>query len=85
MDNCHIYHDGTFVVHKITGHYKGKCSGYFDSEGNLTTADQVTMWTTGPRVRDVKKGGAIWAHVQVVGRRIYEARRTSSANTSNSQ
>jgi hypothetical protein len=61
------YLDGGYVIHKITGNFKGKVSAYFDKNGILIDAEQI------PRPfessRPVKKNGPIWNLAQRIGTR----------------
>lgn len=61
--------DGGYVVHKITGPFKGKVSAWFDANGNILDAEQVGINPFGqsPSCRPVKRGGPIWRHAASVG------------------
>ena len=51
------YSNGGGVIHGITGKFKGKCSAYFDKNGNLVDAGQIT---DRGYARGVKENGPIW-------------------------
>ena len=36
-----IFSPGSFVLHKITGKFSGKCSAWFDSEGKMTDCELI--------------------------------------------
>lgn len=36
-----IFSPGTFVLHKITGKFSGKCSAWYDSEGKMTDCEWI--------------------------------------------
>ena len=55
---------GGYVVHKITGNYKGRVSAWFDKDGNLLEAEQIIA----RRVRPVRRGGPMWMYTKNVGR-----------------
>jgi hypothetical protein len=61
------YLGGGYVIHKITGDFKGTVSAYFDQNAILIDAEQI------PRPfessRPVKKNGPIWNLAQKIGTR----------------
>lgn len=54
-----------FSLHKVRGSFQGRVSGYFDSNGSLRDAEQIT---DNDQVRQVKRGGPIWRHLEMLGR-----------------
>lgn len=61
----HFFHDGGFVLHKVTGDFKGVCSAWYDSHGNLTNAEQYPSFG---KSRPVRREGPMWRYLQGVGR-----------------
>jgi hypothetical protein len=59
---------GGFVLHKITGDFSGKCSAWFDKDGNIEEAEQIIP-TKGGITRPVKKNGPIWEICASFGKR----------------
>lgn len=59
--------DGGFVIHKITGAFKGRVSAWFDRAGRLLDAEQFAAGFGGPS-HPVKVNGPIWHHLESVGR-----------------
>ncbi len=57
--------DGGFVLHKIKGNFNGKASAWFDAQGVLLDAEQITI---GGVSRPVKRDGKIWHFISSVGR-----------------
>jgi len=51
---------GGFVIHKITGDFSGKCSAWFNTNGDLIDVEQVANNSS----RNVKKNGPIWNYCQ---------------------
>lgn len=60
------FHDGGFVLHKITGNFKGYASVWYDKDGNPLDAEIHN----GTRMvsHNLKKGQPITNHFEVVGR-----------------
>jgi len=54
---------GGFVLHKITGSFKGRCSAWYDAAGNLEAAEQYYWNVTRDVERDVRKDGPIWTEL----------------------
>ena len=54
--NIQAFSDGSFVIHGITGHWKGKMSAWFSSKGEMSAAEQII----GSRTRPIKKFGPMW-------------------------
>lgn len=70
------FHNGGYVVHKITGSFEGRVSAWFDAGGNMLDAEQLIGW--GPDAsREVKRDGPIWRHAQYMGR-VYANRAVSN-------
>lgn len=65
--NISYFDRGSFVVHGITGNFKGQCSAWFDKDGLLYSAQQIINYYT---TRNVKIDGPIWQHLQKVGKRF---------------
>jgi hypothetical protein len=59
---------GGFVLHKITGDFSGRCSAWFDKEGNIEEVEQIIP-LAGGITKPVKKGGSIWEYCAGVGKR----------------
>lgn len=55
---------GGFALHKIKGPFTGHTSGWFNKHGKLLDAEQ--HYIPG-RVRPVKKGAAVWRHIESEG------------------
>jgi len=66
----HVFSNSHFVLHKITGQFKGTVSAWFNDDGQPIDAEQIT--TLGGSSRPVKKGGPIWQQLRIMGR-IYRA------------
>lgn len=52
-----------FVIHKITGNFKGKCSAWYDAKGKLIAAEQIlpaSRLLFGLNTRPVKVYGPLW-------------------------
>ena len=47
---------GGFVVHRITGNFKGRISAWFSRDGTLLDAEQYR----GTGAYPVRKGGPLW-------------------------
>lgn len=62
---AHYFTNGAFVIHKIKGNFKGRCSAWFDADGVLQDAEQIIPSGAG---RPVKHGASIWRHCQDIGR-----------------
>jgi hypothetical protein len=66
--------DGGYVVHGITGSFKGRVSAWFGPTGTLLDAEQkilgVHSCTSGSR--PVRVDGPIWEHCKHVGKRIFD-------------
>jgi len=60
------YSTGGYYLHRITGPFKGRASGYFDPDGNLLDADQILNHQH--QGRPVKRGGPMWKYIQECGR-----------------
>lgn len=63
---------GGFVLHKITGSFKGTVSAWFEPDGTMTSGEQLYWNGTRSAARDVKQGGPIWNEIAPLGR-IYKA------------
>ena len=59
------FKNGGFVIHKLTGCWVGNVSAWFDADGRLVDAEQVTR-PFGPS-RPVKQGGPIWKTLSSFG------------------
>ena len=59
---------GGFVLNEITGDFSGKCSAWFDKDGNLEEVEQIIP-VRGGITRPVKKNGSIWEYCKIVGKR----------------
>jgi len=57
------FSNGGFVIHKITGDFKGKVSAWFDASGSVLDAEQIVN----NRSRRVVRGGSIWKRLQSIG------------------
>jgi hypothetical protein len=58
---------GGFVLHKITGNFKGNVSAWYDRNG--TPIDAIITSRPFGGSRQVKRGGPIWNQVKVMGNR----------------
>lgn len=58
--------DGGYVIHKITGDFKGRCSAWFANTGRLVDATQTSDFSGVDR--PIKRNGPIWKRCQEVGR-----------------
>ena len=81
MDTIQVcrFSNGGFVLHKITGAFKGRCSAWFDADGTMTAAEQIipVRGAGGSIVlgsRSVKIDGPAWAHCRAMGARYVHAR-----------
>ena len=61
------FHTGGYYLHKIAGNWKGTVSTWFDRDGNLLDAEQITRPFGSSR--KVKRGGPMWATIRQVGLR----------------
>ena len=59
--------DGGFVLHKITGNWKGNVSAWFDKNGRPLDAEQMSGGFGSP-ARRVKRGGPIWDRLESIGK-----------------
>jgi len=59
---------GDFVLHKITGGFSGKCSAWFNKEGEVEEVEQIIPLKGGV-TRPVKKNGPIWEFCASLGKR----------------
>lgn len=59
--------NGGYVIHKITGPFKGTVSAWFDREGKLLDAEQIPQ--PFGNSRPVKRGGPIWYLASAIGNR----------------
>lgn len=66
------FSNGGFVVHKITGSFKGRCSAWFDADGTMTECEHIIGYGRGGR--SVRVEGPIWNHCRMVGARYIHAR-----------
>ena len=68
---------GGFALHKVTPPtFKGRCSAWFDADGNLLDAEQIIPRSDGNETeRSVKRGGPIWEYLQGVGRKVWRTNR----------
>ena len=58
---------GGYVLHKVTGYWSGRCSAWYDVDGNMLDAEQyIGHWIE--RTRPVKRNGPLWKALQVIGR-----------------
>ena len=60
-----------YALHKITGHWTGRASGYFAADGTLKDAEHMphATGTRGGHIsRPVKVGGPMWKAIQTAGR-----------------
>ena len=60
------FSNGGYVLHKITGYWRGHCSAWFDAGGKLLDAE--ILYPDRYASRPVKVGGPMWREVQRVGR-----------------
>ena len=65
------FHDGSFVLHGITGDFRGRMSAWYDKDGKLLACEQIPEPFGQPR--PVKKDGPMWDHAQNVGNRYKPA------------
>jgi len=66
MQICY-FEGGGYVIHRITGDFRGRVSAWFSADGTLLDAEQLTgRYSDGRRV---KPGGPMWLLCQVVGLR----------------
>lgn len=65
----HTFSNSHFVLHRITGDFKGKVSAWFNDDGFPGDAEQITP---DGKTRPVKRGGPIWKHLLTLGR-VYRA------------
>lgn len=58
---------GGYVIHRITGAFKGKMSAWFDRNGQLLDAEQIIRPFESSR--PVKRGGPMWQLAERIGLR----------------
>lgn len=66
MQGPYSFPSGGFVIHRITGNFRGVVSAWFGADGVPIDAQQRTP---DGRYRPVKKGGPIWNRLAIIGRR----------------
>ena len=71
------YPDGSFVIHSLTGAYKGKVSAYYGANGGLQDAEQILP---GGKTRAIKRGGAMWESLKKIGVREFNAKNNLKSN-----
>ena len=54
----------SFVIHGITGNFKGRVSAWFEENGTVTDAEQFNSKNI---ARPVKRGGPIWQKLERIG------------------
>lgn len=59
--------NGGYYLHKIMGNFVGHMSAWFDKDGNMLDAEQITL----PFIpsRNVKRNGPMWRYAQDIGQR----------------
>ena len=62
------FHNGGYVVHKITGPWSGSVSAWFNAEGDMIDAEQIT--TRCPGGKRVNRRGSVWKIAETIGRRF---------------
>lgn len=62
---CKFQTDG-FVLHKITGDFKGRASAWFNPLGELADCEQILP---NNQTRPIKKGGKLWNYLATFGPR----------------
>jgi hypothetical protein len=60
--------NGGFCLHKITGDFTGKVSAWFDRNGTLLDAEQITRPFESSR--PLKRDGPMWRYVAHIGQRL---------------
>ena len=53
-----------FVLHKVHGDWEGRCSAWYDKNGNIVDAEQIINVHD---IRLVKTNGRIWNELQKIG------------------
>ena len=60
---------GGFVLHGVTGAFKGRASAWFSPDGAIQDAEQFTGGLASPRTRPIKRNGPMWRHIARLGKR----------------
>jgi hypothetical protein len=58
--------NGGFVLHGITGDFKGRVSAWYDKEGKLIDCEQYPSIAN---VRSIKRNGPMWQLCEKLGNR----------------
>lgn len=61
------FFNGGFVLHKITGNWKGNVSAWFDRDGKLLDAEQILIPFSSSR--PIKRDGPMWCELVRLGAR----------------
>ena len=69
------YKTGGFVAHGMTGYWKGRVSGYFNADGVMVDAEQITA----KGVRPIPYNGPMWNRLAEAGR-VYTANKRASSS-----
>jgi hypothetical protein len=65
----HTFSNSHFVLHKITGDFRGKVSAWFNDDGHPTDAELIRP---NGSLHPIKRDGLIWQQLRSLGR-IYRA------------
>ena len=58
--------NGGYVLHKMRGYWSGSASAWFDRNGAMIEAEQITPAGVS---RPIRRGGPMWAELQRIGNR----------------
>lgn len=62
---CLRFSSGGFVIHRITGDWKGRVSAWYGADGSLLDAEQLTRF--GSNGRPIKRNGPMWRRLEQIG------------------
>ena len=67
-EQFHRFSTGGYVVHRITGPFKGRVSAWFDKKGVMLDAEQILPGAADGR--PVKRDGPMWRRAQCIGPKV---------------
>ena len=60
-----IFAPNSFVLHKITGKFKGKCSAWYFADGTIFDCELIRR---DGQIRMVRPGSPMFRHCQAIGK-----------------